>query len=117
MTVQSLIEIKESDIRKHYAQAYQLLSGFDYAPRVRKGRGRAPTTRGRSPGIPGRRRFRSTTPGLSTPSAQTAGVSLAGRIQAVDDEDRCRASPRPMCCAARGGPSRWPRRWSRSMRI
>ena len=36
MTAQSLIEIKEADIRKHYAQAYQLLSGFDYAPRFGK---------------------------------------------------------------------------------
>ena len=87
MTAQSLIEIKESDIRKHYAQAYQLLSGFDYAPRFGKPVEGAPTTRGRSPGIPGRRRFRSTTPGLSTPSAPSAGVSLEARIQAVDDED------------------------------
>ena len=87
MTAQSLIEIKEADIRKHYAQAYQLLSGFDYAPRFGKADAAAAPTRGRSPGIPSRRRFRSTTPGLSTPSAASAGVSLLSRIRAVDEDD------------------------------
>ncbi len=87
MTAQSLIEIKESEIRKHYAQAYQLLSGFDYAPRFGTAGASAPATGGRSPGIPGRRRFRSTTPGLSTSGASAAAVSFANRVHAVDEED------------------------------
>ena len=34
MTATALMEIKEAEIRKHYPQTYQLLSGFDYAPRI-----------------------------------------------------------------------------------
>ena len=55
MTASSLMEIKEADIQKHYPQAFQLLSGFDYAPRIGRP-AEAPATAGRSAGIPKRRR-------------------------------------------------------------
>ena len=86
MTASSLMEIKEADIQKHYPQAFQLLSGFDYAPRIGKP-AEAPAAAGRSAGIPKRRGFRSTTPGLAITSAPSAGVALLSRIQGIDSED------------------------------
>ena len=75
MTASSLMEIKEADIQKHYPQAFQLLSGFDYAPRIGRP-AEAPAAAGRSAGIPKRRGFRSTTPGLALTSAPSAGGSV-----------------------------------------
>ncbi len=85
----NLMEIKEADIRKHYAEAYQLLTGFEYAPRIAKPAAAAAPAAARSPGIPGRRAFRSTTPGLAVPqsSGPSSGVRLIERIRAVDSED------------------------------
>ncbi len=84
MTGQSLMEITESDIQKHYPQAYQLLNSFDYAPRIGHA---APSAAGRSRGIPKRRGFRSTTPGLAAAAGPSTGVSVLKRIQGIDSAD------------------------------
>ena len=34
---QALMEIREDDIRAHYGAAYQLLAGFEHAPRIARG--------------------------------------------------------------------------------
>ena len=88
-TSQNLMEIRESQIRAHYDAAFGLLNGFDHTPRIAKPRADAvPATSARSPGIPGRRQFRSTTPGLATRStARPEGVSLIARIDAADHGD------------------------------
>ncbi|MBY6139619.1 ATP-binding protein [Leisingera daeponensis] len=81
------MELREEDIRKHYAAAAALLEGFDHTPRIAKpqAEGKAPE---RSPGIARSRRFRSTTPGLVTRStARAEGVHLIARIEAADEED------------------------------
>ncbi|KIC11567.1 ATPase AAA [Leisingera sp. ANG-M1] len=81
------MELREEDIRKHYAAAAALLEGFDHTPRIAKPavEGKAPE---RSPGIARTRRFRSTTPGLVTRStARPEGVHLIARIEAADDDD------------------------------
>ena len=85
----NLMEIKEEEIRKHYDAAFQLLTSFEHAPRLAKAQASGVPVAERSPGIPGRRRFRSTTPGLSaTGSRQPAtGVRLMDRIQTIDEED------------------------------
>ena len=74
------MEIKEAEIRKHYPEAFQLLSHFDYAPRLAKPGPGTEAPAARSPGIPGRRKFRSTTPGLATKAAagpaSTTGASI-----------------------------------------
>ena len=73
------MELRESDIEKHYPAALALLQGFDHTPRVAKGREAAVE---KSSGIGTRRRFRSTTPGLVTRStARTEGVQLLARIE------------------------------------
>jgi hypothetical protein len=83
------MEIRESQIRAHYDAAFGLLDGFDHTPRIAKPRADAVPEAGRSPGIPGRRRFRSTTPGLATRStARPEGVNLIARIEAADDGDQ-----------------------------
>jgi len=85
------MEIKESAIREKIASAQSMLDGFDHTPRLAKARDVAPAPGsfgGKSPGIPGRRRFRSTTPGLVTQStARAEGVNLIARIEATSEDD------------------------------
>lgn len=79
------MELREEDIRAHYAAALGLLEGFDHAPRVAKAG--APAVAGRSAGVPERRRFRSTTPGLAARRVERPeGVQLIARIEAVGGE-------------------------------
>ena len=79
------MELREEDVRAHYAAALDLLDGFDHSPRVAKAT--AGGVEGKSAGVPTRRAFRSTTPGLSTRRVQrTEGVQLVARIEAVGDE-------------------------------
>lgn len=85
-----LIEVPEQDIRAHYEAATALLVGFDHAPRIGKPRDAVTSVAAeRSPGIPtARRRFRSTTPGLSARRTERpGGVSLVARIEGADDGD------------------------------
>ena len=80
-----IMELREEDIRQHYAVALTLLEGFDHAPRIAKGE--APATPERSPGIGTRRRFRSTTPGLVTRRTAASGaVELMARIEDVSED-------------------------------
>lgn len=80
------MELREEDIRKHYAAAAAMLDGFDHTPRIAKAK--TAETKEKSSGIGTRRRFRSTTPGLVTRStARPEGVHLLERIQASDDND------------------------------
>ncbi|MEM7727689.1 MAG: ATP-binding protein [Pseudomonadota bacterium] len=82
-----LMELKESAIEAKVAAAQSLLDGFDHTPRLAKAREVAPAP-GRSPGVPGRRRFRSTTPGLVTQStARAEGVDLIARVDATTPDD------------------------------
>ncbi|MFZ5963175.1 ATP-binding protein [Thalassococcus sp. BH17M4-6] len=81
-----LMELREEDIRKHYAAAVALLEGFDHTPRIAKA-GAAPAPE-RSTGLGTRRAFRSTTPGLVTRrTARPEGVQLIARIEAADGDD------------------------------
>ncbi|MEX0280447.1 MAG: ATP-binding protein [Arenibacterium sp.] len=81
------MELREDDIRKHYAAAVAMLDGFDHTPRIAKPVESAPAPE-RSSGIGTRRRFRTTTPGLVTRStARPEGVHLLERIEASDDGD------------------------------
>ncbi|SPF79462.1 AAA family ATPase [Pseudoprimorskyibacter insulae] len=81
-----LMELREEDIRAHYAAAAAMLAGFDHAPRI--GKPVAQTAEVRSPGIVQTRRFRSTTPGLATrQTARPEGVQIIARIEAADDDD------------------------------
>ncbi|ATG36854.1 ATPase-like protein [Phaeobacter piscinae] len=81
------MELREEDIRKHYAAAAAMLEGFDHTPRIAKPAVEAKTPE-RSSGLGTRRRFRSTTPGLVTrSSARPEGVHLIARIEAADDDD------------------------------
>ncbi|OUS22962.1 AAA family ATPase [Rhodobacterales bacterium 59_46_T64] len=86
-----LMELRESDITKHYAAATAMLEGVDHTPRIGKGIGRgkdAAAAPERSAGIGTRRRFRSTTPGLVTRStARPEGVQLAATIEGVGADD------------------------------
>ncbi|HMO06924.1 MAG TPA: ATP-binding protein [Paracoccaceae bacterium] len=84
MTPRDTMELREDAIRAHYDGALGLLTGFDHAPRLAKAvETPAPE---RSPGIPGRPRFRSTTPGLVTRStARPGGVRLVERIEGMGD--------------------------------
>lgn len=76
------MELREEDIRGHYAAALGLLDGFDHSPRIATG-GAAPVAE-KSPGIGSVRRFRSTTPGLSTRRVTRAeGIQLAARVEAI----------------------------------
>ncbi|GLQ21617.1 ATP-binding protein [Algimonas porphyrae] len=82
-----LMEIKEAAIRDKIPAAQSMLDGFDHTPRLAKGREIAPAA-ARSPGIPGRRRFRTTTPGLVTQStARSEGVNLIDRVADTSPED------------------------------
>ncbi|MEO0675944.1 MAG: ATP-binding protein [Pseudomonadota bacterium] len=80
------MELREEEIRAHYAAALAMLDGFDHAPRVASARVAATE---RSPGVAGaRRRFRSTTPGLSgARTARASGVDLRARIEDADGGD------------------------------
>ena len=87
-TAKTLMEIREDDIRKHYPQAFQLLSGFDHAPRIAEPRSAPAATGTPRSGLPGRRAFRSTTPGLVTQSrTKPTGVRLIDRIESLDQDD------------------------------
>ncbi|MEM8593126.1 MAG: AAA family ATPase, partial [Pseudomonadota bacterium] len=80
------MELREEEVRAHYAAALAMLEGFDHAPRVATAREAAVE---RSPGV-GRasRRFRSTTPGLSASRvARSSGVALRARIEGADEGD------------------------------
>ena len=82
-----IMELREDDIRAHYPMALTLLEGFDHAPRIAKARQSAKGEE-RSSGIPTRRRFRSTTPGLATRRTVPAGaVQLINRIEDVAGDD------------------------------
>ncbi|WP_163848515.1 AAA family ATPase [Pseudooceanicola aestuarii] len=83
------MELREEDIQAHYDAAHALLDGFDHAPRIATPAGdAAPATAERSPGIGGRRRFRSTTPGLVTRRVERrAGVHLLDTIAECDAGD------------------------------
>ena len=75
------MELREEEIRAHYAAALDLLDGFDHAPRVANVAA-APMAE-KSAGIGTRRAFRSTTPGLTTRrTARTEGIQLTARIEA-----------------------------------
>ncbi len=80
------MELREEDITKHYPAALAMLDGFDHTPRIAaKTPNRADE---RSPGIPARRRFRATTPGLATRrTTRPEGIRLIDRITASDDGD------------------------------
>ncbi|PJE30377.1 ATPase family associated with various cellular activities (AAA) [Pseudooceanicola antarcticus] len=94
------MELREEDIRKHYAAAEALLDGFDHAPRIARATVSAPVQREeRSPGIGTRRRFRSTTVGLATRRTEAAsGVHLLARIAECDADDPL-TSPRQAAVA------------------
>ncbi|WP_298360153.1 ATP-binding protein [uncultured Litoreibacter sp.] len=79
------MELKEDDIRAHYAAATAMLEGVDHTPRIAKAKEASAAER--SGGIGTRRRFRSTTPGLVTRStARPEGVKLIDRIEGVGDD-------------------------------
>ena len=76
------MELREEDIRSHYAAALDLIDGFDHASRIATAALGAPVER--SSGIGTRRGFRSTTPGLVTRrTARTEGIQLTSRVEAV----------------------------------
>lgn len=80
------MELREEDIRVHYAAALDLLDGFDHAPRI--GTAAAAPVAEKSSGIGTRRAFRSTTPGLSTRrTVRKEGIQLTTRVEAVDGGD------------------------------
>ena len=82
------MELREEEIRAHYAAALDLLDGFDYAPRIAKASSEPAVAAERSPGIGTRRAFRSTTPGLVTRRvARQEGVQLTTRVEAVEGGD------------------------------
>ncbi|QYK42302.1 MAG: ATP-binding protein [Paracoccaceae bacterium] len=84
MTPRDTMELREETVRTHYDAALGLLTGFDHAPRLAKAVDAAVPER--SPGIPGRPRFRSTTPGLVTRStARPGGVRLVERVEGSGD--------------------------------
>lgn len=80
------MELREDDIRSHYAAALDLIDGFDHAPRIAKATADAPVEK--SSGVGTRRRFRSTTPGLATRrTVRAEGIQLTTRIEAVEGGD------------------------------
>lgn len=79
------VELKEEEITAHYAGALTMLTGVDHTPRIAKPA--ATPAEERSSGVPARRRFRSTTPGLVTRStARPEGVHLIDRMEAVTED-------------------------------
>ncbi len=82
------MEIKEEDVRKHYAEAHLLLNGFDYAPRIAKTAAQSAPAPDEARALRRPRRFRSTTPALAASAAVSAsGVRLIDRIQGIDTQD------------------------------
>ncbi len=80
------MELREEDVRAHYAAALDLLDGFDHSPRIAAGTVNAPVEK--SSGIGTRRAFRSTTPGLVTRrTARAEGIQLTTRIESVEGGD------------------------------
>ena len=80
------MKLAETEIRAHYAAAGQAVREFEHAPRIAKAD--APVTAERSPGIAGRRAFRSTTPGLVTRMpVRAGGVRLMDRIATIASDD------------------------------
>ncbi|MBW4709044.1 ATP-binding protein [Roseobacter sp. YSTF-M11] len=80
------MELREEDIAKHYDAAVAMLDGFDHTPRIAKPK--ETQTQERSSGVGGRRRFRSTTPGLVTrATARPEGVHLIDRIRSADGDN------------------------------
>ena len=80
------MELRESDITKHYPMALAMLQGFDHAPRI--GKAVVENAVEKSAGIGTRRRFRSTTPGLATRRTVASGsVHVMARIEGADDGD------------------------------
>lgn len=87
MSARSVMELREQQIRSHYPHANALISGFEHAPRIaRDDAAGAPAPRR---GLPGRRAFRSTTPGLVTSRPASGGreILLEAAITAGDDDD------------------------------
>ncbi len=82
------MELREEDVRAHYAAALDLIDGFDHAPRIGTAK-EASAPAERSPGVGGtRRRFRSTTPGLAARRVtRTEGIQLTTRVEAVEGGD------------------------------
>ena len=81
------MELREADIRAHYAAALALLNRLEHAPRLAVASAPSPAQE-RSSGVGTRRAFRSTTPGLVTRrTVASDGVALRGRIAAVADGD------------------------------
>ena len=79
------MELREEEVRAHYAAALDLLDGFDHAPRIATAT--APVAE-KSSGVGTRRAFRSTTPGLATRRvARKEGTQLTTRIEAVEGGD------------------------------
>ncbi|WP_296424797.1 ATP-binding protein [Yoonia sp.] len=94
------MELREVDIRKHYAAVAEMLMAVDHTPRLAQARLSLEVPE-RSPDVAamGRRRFRSTTPGLVTRStARAEGVRLLDRIAETDDDDPL-TSPAQAACA------------------
>lgn len=81
------MELREEDIRAHYAAALDLMDGFDHAPKLALRL--TPDAPEKSSGIGTRRAFRSTTPGLATrrTTQRKEGIQLTARIEAVDGGD------------------------------
>jgi energy-coupling factor transporter ATP-binding protein EcfA2 len=80
------MELREEDIRAHYAAALDLMDGFDHAPKMALRT--TPAAPEKSSGIGTRRAFRSTTPGLATRrTARKEGIQLTTRIEAVEGGD------------------------------
>ncbi|WP_299607558.1 ATP-binding protein [uncultured Tateyamaria sp.] len=80
------MELREAEIIAHYPMALSMLQGFDHAPRI--GTGKAAPQQERSSGVGTRRRFRSTTPGLTTRRVvPTGAVQLMATIEGADDDD------------------------------
>ena len=80
------MDLREDDIRGHYAAVNAMLEGVDHTPRIAAPKEAAAPER--SSGIGTRRRFRSTTPGLVTRStARPEGVRLIERIEVTDGDD------------------------------
>ena len=81
------MELREEDVRAHYAPALDLIDGFDHSPRIATASASAAPAE-RSSGVGTRRAFRSTTPGLATRRVKrTEGVQLTTRVEAVEGGD------------------------------
>ena len=78
-----VMELREDDIRTHYAAVLEMLRGFDHAPRIAKVEAAGAE---KSSGLGTRRAFRATTPGLVTRrTVRPQGVQLLAAIEAVGE--------------------------------